>query len=114
MKSNEIAESNKRQAQHSMQLEKEKDAPKAKPAPVVEEKPKEKPRPPSPPPPSEPSGVMQALARLIDLEAQMKYAYVKHMQLVNRQAELQAQSKLLATLPVAMEAFKEDLDALGS
>jgi hypothetical protein len=44
----------------------------------------------------------------------MEYAYAKHMQLVNRQKELQAQAKVLSDLPVGVEAFKEDLEALGA
>jgi hypothetical protein len=72
------------------------------------------PRPISPPPPGKPSGVMLALARLADLEAQMEYAYAKHMQLVNRQNELKLQVNVLSTLPVGIEAFKEELEVLNS
>ena len=70
------------------------------------------PRPLTPPPIGKPSGVMQALVRLVDLEAQMEYAYAKHMLLVKRQKELQLQAKVLADLPVGFEAFKEELEAL--
>jgi hypothetical protein len=55
---------------------------------------------------------MQALARLVDLEAQMEYAYAKHMRLVNRNKELKLQAKILADLPIGIDALKEDLDAL--
>ena len=72
------------------------------------------PRPLTPPPIGKPSGVMQALVRLVDLEAQMEYAYAKHMLLVKRQKELQLQAKVLADLPVGFEAFKEELEALDS
>lgn len=83
--------------------------------PIKTESEKEKgPRPISPPPPGKPSGVVMALARLADLEAQMEYAYVKHMQLVKRQKELQQQAKVLETLPVGIEAFKEELDSLNA
>lgn len=71
------------------------------------------PRPISPPPPGKPSGVMLALTRLADLEAQMEYAYAKHMQLVNRQNELKLQVNVLSTLPVGIEAFKEELEVLN-
>jgi hypothetical protein len=50
-----------------------------------------------------------ALARLADLEAQMEYAFVKHMQLVKRQRELQLQAKVLEHLPVGLEAIKDEL-----
>lgn len=86
---------------------------KSEPVEPVKTEPEEEkgPRPISPPPPGNPSGVVLALARLADLEAQMEYAYAKHMQLVKRQKELQLQAKVLETLPVGIEAFKEELEA---
>ena len=53
---------------------------------------------------------MLALARLIELEASMEFAYAKHMLLVKRRKELVVQYKVLADLPVGIEAIKEDLD----
>ena len=92
--------------------------PATKPEPVkpvrVEPEEEKVPRPISPPPPGKPSGVVLALARLADLEAQMEYAYAKHMQLVKRQKELRSQAKVLETLPVGIEAFKEELEALDA
>ena len=78
---------------------------------VAVEQPKP-PRPLTPPPVSKPSGVVMALARLADLEAQMEYAYVKHMQLVKRQRELQLQAKVLERLPVGLEAVRDELAAI--
>ena len=73
----------------------------------------EKPKQPSPPPVVKPSGVMVALTRLADLEAQLEFAFAKHMQLVKKQKELDLQTKVLTKLPVGIKAFKEDLDALN-
>jgi hypothetical protein len=56
-----------------------------------------------------PSGVMVALTRLADLEAQLEYAYAKHVQLMKIQEDLNLQSKILAKLPVGIDAFKEEL-----
>jgi hypothetical protein len=112
--SNEIPDSRKQQNKPSDQTGQKKDTAQANPVPFAEEKQEEGPRPVSPPPPGKPSGATEALARLVDLEAQMEYAYAKHMQLVNRQKELQAQAKVLSDLPVGVEAFKEDLEALGA
>jgi hypothetical protein len=89
-----------------------------KPEPVkpvkIEPEEEKGPRPISPPPPGKPSGVVMALARLADLKAQMEYSYAKHMQLVKQQKELQLQAKVLETLPVGIEAFKEELDLVTS
>jgi hypothetical protein len=54
---------------------------------VCEEEAEIVPMPLSPPPPGQPSGVVLALARLANLEAQMEYAYAKHMLLVRRQTK---------------------------
>jgi hypothetical protein len=56
-----------------------------------------------------PSGVMVALTRLADLEAQLEYAYAKHVQLMKTQEDLNLQSKILAKLPVGIDAFKDEL-----
>jgi hypothetical protein len=72
------------------------------------------PRPLSPPPKGKPSGVMLALIRLAELEAQMEYAYVKHTLLVKRRRELQLQYRVLEGLPVGIEALQEDLKSFGS
>lgn len=78
----------------------------------VEEEPKPPPSPraPSPPPKGKPTGVMLVLARLIELEASMEYAYTKHMLLEKRRKEVEQQHKLLENLPVGIEAIKEDLE----
>ena len=78
---------------------------------VADEQPKP-PRPLTPPPASKPSGVVMALARLADLEAQMEYAYVKHMQLVKRQRVLHLQTKVLEHLPVGLDAVRDELAAM--
>ncbi len=91
------------------------EAPVSKPEPFIVKSEPEKAkdmRPISPPPPGQPSGIVLALARLADLEAQMEYAYAKHMLLVRRQVELQLQTKILENLPVGMDAFSEELVAL--
>jgi hypothetical protein len=79
--------------------------------------------PPSPPPapespkpkrpePADPSGFVTELIRLADLEAQMEYEFAKHIQLVNKHQELKAQYQLLETLPVGIDAIKDDLARL--
>lgn len=65
-----------------------------------------------PPEPSEPSASMLALTRLLDLEAQMEYAFAKHMALVASQKMLRVQYEELEKLPVGIEAFQEELDKL--
>ena len=55
---------------------------------------------------------MTAMIRLADLEAQMEYAYAKHMLLVKKRRELQQQHEVLKDLPVGIEAIQEDLDKL--
>lgn len=70
------------------------------------------PRPLSPPPPGEPSGVMLAMKRLAELEASMEYAFAKHMLLVRRRKELQAQFKVLDNMTVGIELLEEDLAKL--
>jgi hypothetical protein len=54
------------------------------------------------------------MKRLAELEASMEYAFAKHMLLVRRRKELQAQFKVLSTLPVGIEALQEDLDKLAT
>eukprot|EP00980_Cylindrotheca_fusiformis_P018806 scaffold6265_cov193-Cylindrotheca_fusiformis.AAC.26 len=77
----------------------------------AEEEPTE-PRPLSPPPEVKPSGVMEALTRLVDLEAQLEYAYAKHVQLMKVHEDLKLQSNVLSKLPVGIDAIKEELEAL--
>jgi hypothetical protein len=73
------------------------------------------PVPPSPPPePSEPSGYVVALTRLFDLEAQMEFAFAKHMQLMAKQKKLRAQTEVLQNLPVGIEALTDELEKLVS
>jgi hypothetical protein len=69
------------------------------------------PPPPPPPPPAtpppepkEPSGLVLALTRLADLEAQMECGFAKHTQLVDEQKKLNAQY---------CDAFKEDFETLS-
>jgi len=64
----------------------------------------------APPSKGKPTGIMLALARLIELESSMEYAYTKHMLLVNRRMELQHQQKVLENLPVGLEAIEMDLE----
>uniref|UniRef100_A0A7S2YEY4 Uncharacterized protein n=1 Tax=Entomoneis paludosa TaxID=265537 RepID=A0A7S2YEY4_9STRA len=67
--------------------------------------------PPTPPPePSAPSGLVLALTRLADMEAEMECAYAKHMLLKARQKKLRAQYELMENLPVGIEAIQDDLD----
>ena len=53
-----------------------------------------------------------ALARLADLEAQMEFAYAKHVMLAKRHTLLLAQYDHLESLPVGVDAFEEELKAL--
>ena len=78
---------------------------------VKETKPPPGPKPPPLPPKGKPTGAMLALARLLELEASMEYAYTKHMLLMKRQKELAEQYKVLETLPVGIDAIKDDLEA---
>ncbi len=69
--------------------------------------------PPSPPPsPGPPSGVFVANTRLIELQAQMEFSFVKYMKLLRDHEQLKAQYQLLVTLPVGLDAFKDDLEAM--
>jgi hypothetical protein len=52
-----------------------------------------------------------ALTRLADLEAQMEFAFAKHLQLMTAGKRLHVQTETLRDLPVGLECFKEDLDA---
>jgi hypothetical protein len=70
------------------------------------------PRPLTPPPVGTPSGVMKAVTRLAELEASMEYTFAKHMLLVKKRKQLQAQHKVLEKLPVGIEAIQEDLEKL--
>jgi hypothetical protein len=65
-----------------------------------------------PPEPSKPSGYIVALTRLADMEAQMEYAFAKHLHLSIEQKKLRAQYGILEGLPVGIDAVKEDLDNL--
>jgi len=67
-----------------------------------------------PPPKGKTSGIMLALVRLLELEASMEYAYTKHMLLKHRQKELQHQTKVLESLPVGLDAIKDDLEKISS
>jgi hypothetical protein len=73
-----------------------------------------KPEPPAglqAPEPSAPSPYVLALTRLADLEAQMEFAFAKHLQLMTAGKRLHVQTETLRDLPVGLECFKEDLDA---
>ncbi|KAL7576369.1 hypothetical protein ACA910_018180 [Epithemia clementina (nom. ined.)] len=65
-----------------------------------------------PPEPSAPSSVVLALTRLADMEAEMEFAFAKHVLLKAKQRNLRAQFKLLEMLPIGIEAVQDDLDAL--
>jgi hypothetical protein len=67
--------------------------------------------PPSPPP-GKPSGLAMARARLADLTAQMEFQYAKHIQISKEHDIVKAKLSVLRTLPVGMDAVKEDLDKL--
>lgn len=69
--------------------------------------------PPTPPPePSEPSGSIMALTRLIDMEAQLEYAFAKHVQLLTAQKRLRMQYNVLEGLGVGVDAIQDELDKL--
>jgi len=63
-----------------------------------------------PPSPGPPSGLTTALTRLADLEAQMEFAYAKHIMLAKRHQLLEAQYDHLEGLPVGAEAFQDELN----
>jgi hypothetical protein len=63
------------------------------------------------PEPSAPTPYVLALTRLVDLEAQMEFAFAKHMQLMTAGKRLHVQTETLRDLPVGLECFKEDLDS---
>jgi hypothetical protein len=63
------------------------------------------------PEPSAPTPYVLALTRLVDLEAQMEFAFAKHLQLMTAGKRLHVQTETLRDLPVGLECFKEDLDA---
>lgn len=69
--------------------------------------PKSPPQSPSPSP-LEPSGLVLALTRLADLEAQMEYEFTKLMKLGRKQQKLRLEYQVLEQLPVGKEAFEED------
>lgn len=77
--------------------------------PPTPEPPKAKTPPPSPGPPS---GYTVALTRLADLEAQMEFAHAKHVLLVKRHQVLMKQYEHLEGLPVGLEAFQAELEAM--
>ena len=69
------------------------------------------PRAPAPDP-TDPTPAVVAMARWMDLEAQLEYVYAKHVQLVLEHRTQRARCDRLEQLDVGMEAFQEDLDAL--
>lgn len=71
--------------------------------------------PPLPTPaPSAPSKYVLALTRLVDLEAQMEFAFAKHLQLVTGGKRLHAQTETLQDLPVGMECFNKEYDVVAA
>jgi rhamnogalacturonyl hydrolase YesR len=46
------------------------------------------------------------------MEAEMDYAYAKHMQLMAKQRLLRVQYETLENLPVGIEALQDELDQL--
>ena len=69
------------------------------------------PRAPAPDP-TDPTPAVSAMARWMDLEAQLEYAFAKHVQLVLEHRTQRARCDRLEQLDVGMEAFQDDLDAL--
>ncbi len=67
---------------------------------------------PQPPEPSAPSGTILALTRCLNLEAQMAYAFAKHMLLMGTQKILRAEIETLENMAVSIEAFQDELDKL--
>ena len=67
--------------------------------------------PPSPPP-GKPSALALARARLEDLTAQMEFQYAKHVQISKEHDIVKAKLTVLKTLPVGIDALKEDLEKL--
>lgn len=84
-------------------------APAPAPKPLVVPKKKVLTPPPSPGPPS---ALTVALIRLADLEAQVEFAYAKHIMLAKRHKVLLKQYEHLEKLPVGVEAFEGELKAL--
>lgn len=70
-----------------------------------------RPSPPmiTPPEPIEPSGLVMEVIRLTDLEAQMEYAFCKHVQLMLKQKQLVAQIDVLQNLPIGLDALTDEL-----
>lgn len=67
--------------------------------------------PPSPPPsPSPPSGVFVATTRLVELQSQMEFSYAKYLKLLLEHEQLKAQYQVLETLPVGLDAIKDELE----
>ena len=70
-----------------------------------------RPRPQSPPP-GPPSGVTLALVRLSDLTSQMEFAYAKQLKLQREHEVVKAKIRVLKGLPVGIDAYREELNAL--
>ena len=83
---------------------------KGRPAPIVVPKKKVISPPPSPGPPS---GLTVALGRLADLESQVEFEFAKYIMLAKRHKVLIAQYEHLEGLPVGVEAFENELNALS-
>ena len=66
------------------------------------------------PEPSEPSDLVVALTRLADLEAQMEFAFAKHVMVMNKGKDLRAQYELLESLPVGIDSIQDELDKTAS
>ena len=64
--------------------------------------------PPQSPDPLEPSGLVRALTRLANLEAQMEYEFAKLTHLGRQQQKLRLEYMVLEQLPVGKEAFEDD------
>lgn len=66
------------------------------------------------PEPKEPTGYVQAVLRLLDLEAQMEYLHAKLVQQQFKSRILGEQRKVLNDLPVGLDAFIEELQEATS
>lgn len=66
---------------------------------------------PPTPEPSEPSGLVLALTRLADMEAQMEYEFAKLTRLTKEQQRIRTEYEVLEKMPVGMAAFQNEYDA---
>jgi hypothetical protein len=63
-----------------------------------------------PEPSTEPSGLVMALLRLADLEAQMEYEHVKLQQLSFQQVKIRSEYNVLEKMAVGIASYQKDYD----